>query len=297
MLGKLVVLVILLSAITWVPGLLLVALQTSLAGGGWLGATLGASCRRSFSARWIWILAAVALRARGLGLGPVAAGRDRRRSSASSSSGSAFGERDHRDRSAPVGQAPRLRRRRCRRSGSSVRRRPAFLGRPIPRRDAAGRRAAGAARRVLRRRRSAPAPQDPRLRGGVVTRRRRRGADRLRGRLEVLRRGPRRQPGRPHDRARDHQPGRPERLGQDDADEPDRPACCGRPRHGSRCSGSRPTDPEELFRDRRLLHAVRQLPARHDRLRLRRTSTCASTASTPAEARERWPGARSSAST
>jgi ABC-2 type transport system permease protein len=36
MLGKLTILVTLLSAITWVPGLLLVVLQASLAGGGWL---------------------------------------------------------------------------------------------------------------------------------------------------------------------------------------------------------------------------------------------------------------------
>jgi ABC-2 type transport system permease protein len=38
MLGKLTILGTLLSAITWVPGLLLVALQTALAGGGWLAA-------------------------------------------------------------------------------------------------------------------------------------------------------------------------------------------------------------------------------------------------------------------
>jgi ABC-2 type transport system permease protein len=37
MLGKLAILGVLLSAITWVPGLLLVVLQTSLAGFGWLG--------------------------------------------------------------------------------------------------------------------------------------------------------------------------------------------------------------------------------------------------------------------
>lgn len=39
-LGKLAILGTLLSAITWVPGLLLVALQSALAGGGWLGAHL-----------------------------------------------------------------------------------------------------------------------------------------------------------------------------------------------------------------------------------------------------------------
>ena len=38
MLGKLAILVTLLSAITWVPGLLLVVLQSTLAGGGWLTA-------------------------------------------------------------------------------------------------------------------------------------------------------------------------------------------------------------------------------------------------------------------
>lgn len=40
MLGKLAILGTLLSAITWVPGLLLVALQSALAGGGWLTAHL-----------------------------------------------------------------------------------------------------------------------------------------------------------------------------------------------------------------------------------------------------------------
>lgn len=61
-LGKLAILVTLLSAITWVPGLLLVALQSSLAGWGWLashgriplGIFLG-------SAAWIVVLALAAL--------------------------------------------------------------------------------------------------------------------------------------------------------------------------------------------------------------------------------------------
>jgi ABC-type transport system involved in multi-copper enzyme maturation permease subunit len=62
MLGKLAILVTLLSAITWVPGLLLVALQSALAGGGWLvaharvpvGIFLG-------SAAWIVLLSLASL--------------------------------------------------------------------------------------------------------------------------------------------------------------------------------------------------------------------------------------------
>ena len=45
--------------------------------------------------------------------------------------------------------------------------------------------------------------------------------DRLRGRVEILRRGPRRQPRQSADRSRYHQSRRAERFGQDDVDESD----------------------------------------------------------------------------
>ncbi len=54
-LGKMSVLIILLSAITWVPGLLLLLLQSNLEGGSWFVSNLriaGALCLGS----WIWIL-------------------------------------------------------------------------------------------------------------------------------------------------------------------------------------------------------------------------------------------------
>jgi ABC-2 type transport system permease protein len=54
-LGKLTVLVVLMSAITWIPGLLLFLFQGYLEGGGWLGNNLriGAAI---FAGSWAWIL-------------------------------------------------------------------------------------------------------------------------------------------------------------------------------------------------------------------------------------------------
>lgn len=54
-LGKLSVLVILLSAMTWIPGLLLFLLQTYLEGGGWLAANRRVLAGLFFGS-WIWIL-------------------------------------------------------------------------------------------------------------------------------------------------------------------------------------------------------------------------------------------------
>ncbi len=53
--GKMAVLLILLSAITWIPGLLLVAMQASLAGLGWLREfwSVGPAL---FMSAWLWIL-------------------------------------------------------------------------------------------------------------------------------------------------------------------------------------------------------------------------------------------------
>ena len=77
MLGKLAVLGTLLSALTWVPGLLLVVLQASLAGGDWLvansripiGILLGSL---------LWIVFLSLRVARDLGVDPLAAARHRR---------------------------------------------------------------------------------------------------------------------------------------------------------------------------------------------------------------------------
>lgn len=61
-LGKLAILLTLLSAITWVPGLLLVALQGALAGGGWLGSHLRVPMGIFVgSAAWIVLLSLSAL--------------------------------------------------------------------------------------------------------------------------------------------------------------------------------------------------------------------------------------------
>lgn len=54
-LGKMSVLVILLSAITWIPGLLLFGLQSYLEGFGWLGHNMRIAAGLFFGA-WIWIL-------------------------------------------------------------------------------------------------------------------------------------------------------------------------------------------------------------------------------------------------
>jgi ABC-2 type transport system permease protein len=54
-LGKLSVLLILMSFMTWIPGLLLFMLQASLEGNGWFGQNLGIA-GAIFLASWIWIL-------------------------------------------------------------------------------------------------------------------------------------------------------------------------------------------------------------------------------------------------
>lgn len=54
-LGKMSVLLMLLSLITWVPGLVLFGVQASLAGAGWLGANLWIAWAL-FAGAWIWIL-------------------------------------------------------------------------------------------------------------------------------------------------------------------------------------------------------------------------------------------------
>jgi ABC-2 type transport system permease protein len=54
-LGKMSVLLILMSCMTWIPGLLLFILQASLAGGGWFGQNLRIANAIFFGA-WIWIL-------------------------------------------------------------------------------------------------------------------------------------------------------------------------------------------------------------------------------------------------
>ena len=74
----------------------------------------------------------------------------------------------------------------------------------------------------------------------------------------------------------------------------DRPAPAD-PGARSRCSASRPATPERLFRDGRLLHAVRRLPARHRPAATSSTSSCACTGSTRPAA-ERARGRRSSGS-
>ena len=53
--GKLLVLLVPLSAVTWIPGLLLIGLQTSLAGFGWLGKHWRL-VPAIFIGSWIWIL-------------------------------------------------------------------------------------------------------------------------------------------------------------------------------------------------------------------------------------------------
>ena len=61
-LGKVAILLTLLSAITWVPGLLLVALQSALAGDGWLGSHLRVPIGIFVgSAAWIVLLSLASL--------------------------------------------------------------------------------------------------------------------------------------------------------------------------------------------------------------------------------------------
>jgi len=54
-LGKMSVLLILMSAMTWIPGLLLFALQAYLEGGGWIVHNIGIASAL-FLGSWIWIL-------------------------------------------------------------------------------------------------------------------------------------------------------------------------------------------------------------------------------------------------
>src|ERR1700683_4472129 len=54
-LGKMSVLLILMSVMTWIPGLLLFGLQGSLQGGGWIGQNLRIGTA-VFLGAWIWIL-------------------------------------------------------------------------------------------------------------------------------------------------------------------------------------------------------------------------------------------------
>ncbi len=103
-------------------------------------ANCAASRRRSSLGSWIWISAPLALRARDLGLGPLATGRHRRCCSASSSSARRFGTRDRSDRRHPLGEAPRCSTTWCRRSGSTSSAASSFLGWPVARGPAAGRR-------------------------------------------------------------------------------------------------------------------------------------------------------------
>ena len=125
--------------------------------------------------------------------------------------------------------------------------------------DVAGRRPAlalfAARVRASRCRDDRRAPRSTERRPGAAARRRsprRRSppalAHRLRERLEVLRRGARGEPRRPRARPGITEPGRPERLGQDDAHEPARRPARARPRGGSRARASAPDRPEELFR-------------------------------------------------
>jgi ABC-2 type transport system permease protein len=53
--GKMSVLLILLSLITWIPGLILFGVQAALAGGGWLSQNLWIAWG-IFAGSWIWIL-------------------------------------------------------------------------------------------------------------------------------------------------------------------------------------------------------------------------------------------------
>ena len=131
-------------------------------------------------------------------------------------------------------------------------------------------------RRRLRARPLAALPAHPRLRGGPMTAdltcgqaSDRRPPGDLRERLQVLRRRARGQPGQPVDPAGDHRPRGAERLGQDDADEPDGradPAVAGAGlgagAGAGRAGGALPPG--------RLRRAVRLLPAGPDRLPVRR---------------------------
>ena len=104
--------------------------------------------------------------------------------------------------------------------------------------------------------------QDPRRGGGAVSDER---IDHLRQRLALLRRSAGRQQGQPVDSARHHQPGGPERLRQDHADEPDdRPD----PPHPGRDHGAGhvPRRSRTALPRGRLLRAVRRLPQGPHRL-------------------------------
>ena len=74
--GKMAVLLILLSLITWVPGLLLFLFQAYLEGGGWIAANLWIA-GAIFVGSLVWILAARAALAGALGVGQVADGGER----------------------------------------------------------------------------------------------------------------------------------------------------------------------------------------------------------------------------
>ena len=71
--------------------------------------------------------------------------------------------------------------------------------------------------------------------------------------------------------ARNHQPCRPERLGQDDADEPDDRTGAAIARDRSRVLGMKPDERERVLPQRWLLRAVRFVSAR--RLRVTNSST------------------------
>ena len=70
----------------------------------------------------------------------------------------------------------------------------------------------------------------------------------LRQRQQILRRNPGRQQSQPVHSARRHQPGRPQRLRQDHADEPDRRPAAAHRAAASLVCGLSPNDPEKFFR-------------------------------------------------
>ena len=278
-LGKLLVLLLPLSAVTWIPGLLLVGLQTSLAGAGWLRRALAARAGDGRGLVDLDSAARACWRSRsrpGSSWRPVATGM----LFGLFIVGEAFGK--------AIEEIAGFRWGKLLAMDDVVQTIWAdlfggidFLGHEYPQDPLPVAACWADARRAPRRRALGAAPQGARLRGVAMSAHRRRGPSvSLRERLEVLRRGARGQPDRPRDRPRHHQPRRAERLRQDDADEPrDRPAR-GRPRGAVVGARHRAVRPGAPLRRGRLLHAVRHLSARHHAVGTSSTSTSSCTGST-----------------
>ncbi len=260
---------LLLSVITWVPGLLLfVAAGGRSPRAGWWPREPPGGLRRSFAGSWVWIAVLSLLGARRSRPGSGGGSWPRAPSSASSSWAAPSGEVWRRGARVTVGASARTstvpgRRRLASTSSASSPSAPGERSARGTRRPASSPRGPpGRPGGRLLLCRVAPRPEAARARGRVVTAERAIVFDNVSKFYgEVL--GVNRvtlsiPPG-------DHQPRRPERLRQDDAHEPDDRPRSGRRGAGSACSGMPPGRPRRPRPAGRLLHPVRRVPARRHR--------------------------------